>query len=198
MELEELKNTWQELSKKIENAELYNKQLTMKMLHRNTYSTVEKMEKFESFFLIISVIFAGLMGVALIVNYNSVFKSETIVTFLSLFILSAFWQIYAITMLNGIKYSSSPTMELIEKVVKYKIRTKWRIIVGMILLIPFFAIVIYFQKEMLNTSISVSAIIGGTIGLVIGIKADIEHFRNINKLLKDLEEIKELKLPASA
>lgn len=198
MELEELKNTWQELSKKIENAELYNKQLTMKMLRRNTHSTVEKMEKFESFFLIISVIFAGLMGVALVVNDNSVFKNETIVTFLSLFILSAFWQIYAITMLNGIKYSSSPTMELIEKVVKYKIRTKWRIIVGMILLIPFFAIVIYFQKEMLNTSISVSAIIGGTIGLVIGIKADIEHFRNINKLLKDLEEIKELKLPASA
>ena len=47
MELEKLKENWQELSEKIEKRELFNKEVTMNMLKKNAKSSIDKLERYE-------------------------------------------------------------------------------------------------------------------------------------------------------
>ena len=68
MELEKLKENWQELSEKIEKRELFNKEVTMNMLKKNAKSSIDKLERYEFIFLLISFFYAIFLGLALFVN----------------------------------------------------------------------------------------------------------------------------------
>jgi len=60
----------------------------------------------------------------------------------------------------------------------------------MITLIPLFALLIYFQRDMMVKEIWAGMIAGAALGLVIGIRTFMNHWKNINELMADLEEIK--------
>jgi len=76
MELEQLKTSWKELSEKMEKAEIFNRQVTMNMLHRNAKSSAGKLEKYEMIFFVISVLYSGFLGVALALNNSTLIKNR--------------------------------------------------------------------------------------------------------------------------
>ena len=190
MELEQLKTSWKELSEKMEKAEIFNRQVTMNMLHRNAKSSAGKLEKYEMIFFVISVLYSGFLGVALALNENTLIKNESIIVCLVLFILAAIWQGYKLIILQQVRFDSCTTLELLTRVTKYKLLTKGRLIAGMITLIPLFALLIYFQRDMMVKELWIGMITGAVLGLVIGIRTFMNHWKNINELLTDLEEIK--------
>lgn len=190
MELEQLKTSWKELSEKMEKAEIFNRQVTMNMLHRNAKSSAGKLEKYEMIFFVISVLYSGFLGVALALNNSTLIKNESIIVCLVLFILAAIWQGYKLIILQKIRFDSCTTIELLTRVTKYKLLTKGRLIAGMITLIPLFALLIYFQRDMMVKELWIGMITGASLGLVIGIRTFMNHWKNINELMADLEEIK--------
>lgn len=190
MELEQLKTSWKELSEKMEKAEIFNRQVTMNMLRRNAKSTAGKLEKYEMIFFVISVLYSGFLGVALALNESTRIKNESIIVCLVVFVLAAIWQGYKLIILQQIRFDSCTTLELLTRVTKYKLLTKGRLIAGMITLIPLFALLIYFQRDMMVKELWIGMITGAALGLVIGIRTFMKHWKNINELLTDLEEIK--------
>lgn len=190
MELEQLKTSWKELSEKMEKAEIFNRQVTMNMLRRNAKSTAGKLEKYEMIFFVISVLYSGFLGVALALNESTRIKNESIIVCLVVFVLAAIWQGYKLIILQQIRFDSCTTLELLTRVTKYKLLTKGRLIAGMITLIPLFALLIYFQRDMMVKELWIGMITGAALGLVIGIRTFMNHWKNINELLTDLEEIK--------
>lgn len=190
MELEQLKTSWKELSEKMEKAEIFNRQVTMNMLRRNAKSTAGKLEKYEMIFFVISVLYSGFLGVALALNESTRIKNESIIVCLVVFVLAAIWQGYKLIILQQIRFDRCTTLELLTRVTKYKLLTKGRLIAGMITLIPLFALLIYFQRDMMVKELWIGMITGAALGLVIGIRTFMKHWKNINELLTDLEEIK--------
>jgi len=190
MELEQLKTSWKELSEKMEKAEIFNRQVTMNMLRRNAKSSAGKLEKYEMIFFVISVLYSGFLGVALALNESTLIKNESIIVCLVVFILAAIWQGYKLIILQQVKFDSCTILELLTRVTRYKLLTKGRLIAGMITLIPVFALLIYFQRDMMVKELWIGMIAGAALGLVIGIRTFLNHWKNINELLTDLEEIK--------
>lgn len=190
MELEQLKTSWKELSVKMEKAEIFNRKVTMNMLRRNAKSSAGKLEKYEMIFFVISVLYTGFLGVALTLNKSTLIKNESIIVCIAVFILAAIWQGYKLIILQQIKFDRCSTIELLSRVTKYKLLTKGRLIAGMIMLIPVFALLIYFQRDMMVKELWIGMIAGAALGLVIGIRTFMNHWKNINELMTDLEEIK--------
>ena len=174
----------------MEKAEIFNRQVTMNMLRRNAKSSAGKLEKYEMIFFVISVLYSGFLGVALALNESTLIKNESIIVCLVVFILAAIWQGYKLIILQQVKFDSCTILELLTRVTRYKLLTKGRLIAGMITLIPVFALLIYFQRDMMVKELWIGMIAGAALGLVIGIRTFLNHWKNINELLTDLEEIK--------
>lgn len=190
MELEQLKRDWQQLSEKIEKSELFNKELTMNMLKKNAKSTVNKLERYEFLFLIISVMYTIFLALALFVNDERLIVNESIWASIAIFVIAGGWQAFKLVLLQQMRFDSCSTIEMMNRVTRYKILTKARLYWGMSLLIPFFAIVMYFQRDIFTPELMVVMAIGGALGAVIGLSAYRKHWKNIDELLSDLKEIK--------
>jgi len=190
MELEQLKKDWQEMSEKIEKSELFNKELTMNMLKKNAKSSVNKLERYELIFLIISVMYAIFLSFALFVNDERLILNESIWACIALFVVAGGWQAFKLILLHKMRFDTCSTIEIMNRVTRYKILTKARLYWGMSLLIPFFAIVMYFQRDIFTPELMVAMAIGGALGAVIGLSAYRKHWKNIDELLSDLKEIK--------
>ena len=190
MELEQLKKDWQEMSEKIEKSELFNKELTMNMLKKNAKSSVNKLEKYEFLFLIISVMYTIFLSFALFVNDERLIVNESIWASIAIFVIAGGWQAFKLILLQKMRFDTCSTIEIMNRVTRYKILTKARLYWGMSLLIPFFAIVMYFQRDIFTPELMVAMVIGGALGAVIGLSAYRKHWKNIDELLSDLKEIK--------
>ncbi|MDD4058878.1 MAG: hypothetical protein PHO95_08295 [Bacteroidales bacterium] len=190
MELEQLKKDWQEMSEKIEKSELFNKELTMNMLKKNAKSSVNKLEKYEFLFLIISVMYTIFLSFALFVNDERLIVNESIWASIAIFVIAGGWQAFKLILLQKMRFDTCSTIEIMNRVTRYKILTKARLYWGMSLLIPFFAIVMYFQRDIFTPELMVAMAIGGALGAVIGLSAYRKHWKNIDELLSDLKEIK--------
>jgi uncharacterized membrane protein (DUF485 family) len=68
--------------------------------------------------------------------------------------------------------------------------TQARFVAGMVLLIPTIILLVNFQRDMLTREMIVGMVVGGTFGLLIGIRAFLMHWKNIDELIYDLKEIK--------
>ena len=190
MELEQLKRDWQQLSEKIEKSELFNKELTMNMLKKNAKSSVNKLERYELIFLIISVMYAIFLSFALFVNDERLIVNESIWACIALFVVAGGWQAFKLILLHKMRLDTCSTIEMMEKVTRYKILTKARLYWGMSLLIPFFGMVFYFQKDIFTPELMIAMAAGAILGAVIGLSTFYKHWKNINDLLSDLKEIK--------
>lgn len=190
MELEQLKRDWQQLSEKIEKSEFFNKELTMNMLKKNAKSSVNKLERYELIFLIISVMYAIFLSFALFVNDERLIVNESIWACIALFVVAGGWQAFKLILLHKMRLDTCSTIEMMEKVTRYKILTKARLYWGMSLLIPFFGMVFYFQKDIFTPELMIAMAAGAILGAVIGLSTFYKHWKNINDLLSDLKEIK--------
>ncbi len=190
MELDEIKTNWQELSRRVEKSELFNRKVIMNMLRRNADSSLGRIERYEYFFLIISALVSVLFGVLLSLNDQRVVKNESIVVCLSIMVFAAFWQVYKIRMLNKLNYETCTTLELIERSTRFRVATLMRLIIGMILLIPSVGLIIYFQRDLFPPEMFAGVAFGGVLGLIIGLKAFFFHWKSINSLISDLKELK--------
>lgn len=191
MELEDIKANWQEISNKLEKSEALNKTIIVNLAKKSVRSTKEKLERFEYFFLILSLICIAfnIMGIA--VTDGIAIKYGSLCVFLSVFVLAAVWQGYKIHLLHKIDNERCTMVELIERTTRFKFLTQARVIVGMILLIPILALIIYLQREMLTSDMLWGALIGGLTGALMGLRATAKHWKNINNLLADLKELGE-------
>lgn len=190
MELDQLKANWQELSKKMENSEIFNRQVTINMLKRNANSSIGKLERFEYFFLALCVILAGLYSTLLALNEGTTFKNESIIVVIAVFVIAGIWQAYKIYLLGKIKYESCSTMELLKKASEFKLMTQARFIAGMVLMVPTIILLVHYQREMLTDEMIMGMVAGGTIGLVFGFRAFLTQWKSVDELILDLKEIK--------
>jgi uncharacterized membrane protein YhaH (DUF805 family) len=190
MELDQLKANWQELSKKMENSEIFNRQVTINMLKRNADSSIGKLERFEYFFLALCVILTGLYSTLLAINEGTTFKNESIIVVIAVFVIAGIWQTYKIYLLGKIKYESCTTVDLLKRASEFKLMTKVRFIAGMALLIPAIILLVNFQRDMLTREIIIGVVAGGSFGLIIGFRAFLMQWRNIDELICDLKEIR--------
>lgn len=190
MELDQLKANWQELSKKMENSEIFNRQVTINMLKRNADSSIGKLERFEFFFLALCVILAGLYSTLLAINEGTIFKNESIMVIIAVFVIAGIWQGYKIYLLGKIKYDSCTTVDLLKRASEFKLMTQARFVVGMVLFIPTIILLVYFQKHMLTREMIVGMVVGGTFGLLIGFRAFLMQWKSIDELIFDLKEIR--------
>ena len=190
MELDQLKANWQELSKKMENSEIFNRQVTINMLKRNADSSIGKLERFEYFFLALCVVLTGLFSTLLAINDESIFKNESILVTIGVFVLAGIWQAYKIYLLGKIKYESCTTVDLLKRASEFKLMTQARFVVGMVLLIPTIILLVNFQRDMLTREMIVGMVVGGTFGLLIGFRAFLMQWKSIDELIFDLKEIK--------
>ncbi len=190
MELEKLKENWQELSEKIEKRELFNKEVTMNMLKKNAKSSIDKLERYEFIFLLISVFYAIFLGLALFVNEERLIVNESIWACIALFVVAGGWQAFKLILLQKMRLDSCSTIEMLERVTRYKILTKARLYWGMSLLIPFFGVVFYFQKDIFTPELIIVMAAGAILGIIIGLSSFYKHWKNIDELLSDLKEIK--------
>ena len=190
MELEKLKENWQELSEKIEKRELFNKEVTMKMLKKNAKSSIDKLERYEFIFLLISVFYAIFLGLALFVNEERLIVNESIWACIALFVVAGGWQAFKLILLQKMRLDSCSTIEMLERVTRYKILTKARLYWGMSLLIPFFGVVFYFQKDIFTPELIIVMAAGAILGIIIGLSSFYKHWKNIDDLLSDLKDIK--------
>lgn len=190
MELDQLKANWQELSKKMENSEIFNRQVTINMLKRNADSSIGKLERFEFFFLALCVVLTGLFSTLLAINDESIFKNESILVTIGVFVLAGIWQAYKIYLLGKIKYESCTTVDLLKRASEFKLMTQARFVVGMVLFIPTIILLVNFQRDMLTREMIVGMVVGGTFGLLIGFRAFLMQWKSIDELIFDLKEIK--------
>ncbi|PKO99435.1 MAG: hypothetical protein CVU13_04995 [Bacteroidetes bacterium HGW-Bacteroidetes-8] len=190
MELDEIKTNWQELSRRVEKSEIFNRKVIMNMLRRNADSSLGRIERYEYFFLIISALVSVLFAVLLSLNDQRIVKNESIVVCLSIMVIAAIWQGYKIWMLNKLNYETCTTLELIERGTRFRVATLMRLIVGMLLLIPSVGLIIYFQRDLFPPEMFAGVAFGGVLGLIIGLKAFFFHWKSINSLISDLKEMK--------
>lgn len=192
MEFDEIRQKWARLEKRVEYLELQNKELMMKGLRNNYTDSLGKMKKYELFFFILSFVFAILYTFFAIFVESPVLNIETSVLFIVVFYLAGAWQGYKLYLIRQLDFSTDSVIDLALKVTRYKLLTKIRLVVGMFLIVPFFVLFFYFQRDIIETPMIISSLIGGLIGLVVGIKAELAHLKNINTLIVSIDELREI------
>ncbi|MEZ7884095.1 hypothetical protein SDC9_95849 [bioreactor metagenome] len=192
MEFDEIRQKWARLEKRVEYLELQNKELMMKGLRNNYTDSLGKMKKYELFFFILSFVFAILYTFFAIFVESPVLNIETSVLFIVVFYLAGAWQGYKLYLIRQLDFSTDSVIDLALKVTRYKLLTKIRLVVGMFLIVPFFVLFFYFQRDIIETPMIISSLIGGLIGLVVGIKAELAHLKNINTLIVSIDELRKI------
>ena len=189
MDLDQLKENWQQLSQRVEKYEILNKQTAMNMLRRNTASTTAKMERFEFVFFAISIVYTAFLSIMLFINDESLVKNESIVVCLAVFVLAGAWQLYKLILLQKMRVDSCTVIEMQRMALRYRVVTQARFFVGMVTLIPVLILLAYFQQDMMSREIMFAMAVGAVIGLVIGLRAFMSLWKNINNLITDLKEL---------
>lgn len=192
MEFDEIRQKWARLEKRVEYLELQNKELMMKGLRNNYTDSLGKMKKYELFFFILSFVFAILYTFFAIFVESTVLNIETSVLFIVVFYLAGAWQGYKLYLIRQLDFSTDSVIDLALKVTRYKLLTKIRLVVGMFLIVPFFVLFFNFQRDIIETPMIISSLIGGLIGLVVGIKAELAHLKNINTLIVSIDELRKI------
>lgn len=192
MEFDEIRQKWARLEKRVEYLELQNKELMMKGLRNNYTDSLGKMKKYELFFFILSFVFAILYTFFAIFVESPVLNIETSVLFIVVFYLAGAWQGYKLYLIRQLDFSTDSVIDLALKVTRYKLLTKIRLVVGMFLIVPFFVLFFYFQRDIIETPMIISSLIGGLIGLVVGIKAELAHLKNINTMIVSIDELRKI------
>ena len=113
--------------------------------------------------------------------------------FSGLFLLAAIWQVYKIVLLRKMKMDAFSTTELLQKSLKFKIITRLRTIIGLLLMIPFFVIFFMLNPRLMQPTILAVMGVGVVVGLIIGLTDYFRNQKDIDKLINCYKDIHELK-----
>jgi hypothetical protein len=186
MELDEIKTVWNELNNRLEKTEILNKRLITDMLTSRQQSAKDKLMKYEVSFFIFSLVFTLLTWIEYLMG---IFSLPTSLLFGFVFIASAFWQVYKIYLLRQMKIDIRSTAELLQKAIRFKVITRMRTVVGLIMLIPIFALIFILDKSFNTAPMIVAVCVGGGIGLVIGLILFFRNLKDIDSLVKSYKDI---------
>ena len=188
MELDEIKKSWSELNQRLEKTEVLNKRLINEMLNTRHQSAKDKLMRFEVVFLILCIVFSGFV---MAMFFAAVYSVSMVILMETVFILCGIWQVYKIYLLNRMQIDTCSTTELLQKAIRYKVLTRMRTVVGLILIVPLFVLMVMFDKNLNNTAAITGVIVGGSIGLGIGLLLFFKKMKDIDSLIKSYKDLKD-------
>ena len=186
MELEEIKSAWKDLNDRLEKAEAFNKRIMEEMLNSRHQSAKEKLMKYERFYLVVSLLSIGMFTVF---YYAGVYPFGLTMLMNVVMLLAAVLQIYKIHLLRQMDFSRCSTSELLAKAIRFKVITRMRTIIGMILLLPILVFMFILNRDLLKPEFIVGMVVAIAVGLVIGLTSFFRNLKDIDKLVKSYKEI---------
>jgi O-antigen/teichoic acid export membrane protein len=188
MELDEIKKSWSELNQRLEKTEVLNKRLINEMLNTRHQSAKDKLMRFEVAFLILCIFFTGFTVVTWFAGFYAL---SSIIILSSIFVSCGLWQVYKIVLLNRMHIDTCSTTELLQKAIRYKVITRMRTVVGLILIVPLFVLLVVLDKNLNNTAAITGVIVGACVGLSIGLLLFFKKMKDIDSLIKSYKDLKE-------
>ncbi|GAT63983.1 hypothetical protein [Paludibacter jiangxiensis] len=188
MELDEIKNSWNELNQRLEKTEVLNKRLINEMLNTRHQSAKDKLMRFEVAFLILCIVFSGFV---MTLFFTGVYSVSMVILMEAVFILCGIWQVYKIYLLNRMQIDTCSTTELLQKAIRYKVLTRMRTVVGLIAIIPILVLFVLFNKGLHNTAEMTGFIVGAGVGLSIGLLLFFKKMKDIDSLIKSYKDLKD-------
>lgn len=184
MELEEIKSAWKDLNDRLEKAEAFNKRIMEDMLNSRHQSAKEKLMKYERFYLVVSLLCIGMFTV---IYYAGAYPLGFTLVMNVVLLLAAVWQVYKIHLLRQMDITQCSTSELLAKAVRFKVITKMRTVVGMVLLLPILAFMFILNRDFLKPEIMIAMVVGIAVGLVIGLTSFFRNLKDIDRLVKSVK-----------
>lgn len=189
MELDEIKAAWSELNIRLEKSEALNRRMLADMLETRQQSAKDKLMKYEVFFLVLCIVSATMIVPAYLAGVYSLPVSAI---FEAVFVFAGLWQVYKIVLLRRMSIAQCTTTDLIQKAIRFKVVTRMRTVVGLLLLIPIIVVIcLYDVKEPVAVYIGMG--IGGVIGLTIGLVLFFRNLKDIDSLIKSYKDIRDFR-----
>jgi len=190
MEIDEIKSIWSDMNARLEKNESLNKKILNEIMDNRHQTAKEKLMKYEVRYLILSTVFSLITP---LYYFSGIFSLVGCVLFAGLFVVAALWQVYKIVLLREMKMDVVSTTELLQKSLKFKIITRLRTIIGLSLVIPFFAVFLMVSPQLIKPEIMVGMGVGLVVGLIIGLTDYFRNQKDIDKLINCYKDIHELK-----
>ena len=190
MEIDEIKSIWTDMNARLEKSESLNKKILNEIMDNRHQTAKVKLMKYEVRYLILSAAFSLITP---FYYYGGIFSLVGCIMFAGLFVLAALWQVYKIVLLRKMKMDVVSTTELLQKSLKFKIITRLRTIIGLSLMIPFFAILLMTNPQLIKPAILTGMGVGLVVGLIIGLTDYFRNQKDIDKLINCYKDIHELK-----
>lgn len=176
-----MKSIWKDMNTRLEKTEALNKKLLDEIMDNRHQSAKAKLMKYEVVYLVLSILCSTLTP---LYYFAGVFSVTACIMFFSLFFLSALWQVYKIQLLKKMEMDAHSTTELLQKAIKFKVITRLRTVVGLILMIPFLTAFMLLSPGLMKPEILVAMGVGVVVGLVIGLSDYFKNQKDIDKLIK--------------
>lgn len=190
MELEDLKQHWQLLNKRLEATEVLNQKLIQQMLVERTNTTFNKIYKTEmkGLLLAISLIPINCLIYAVAYSYTPVIWFITLNTFL---LLTSIWQIIKVSLLKQFDIENQNIYELSKIIIQYKKWIQGETISAIPLAFILSSIWLYYYFNTLTPLLLSLIVIIIATGIIFGFFVSSytsKNIRNIHKSLNDLED----------
>lgn len=184
MELDEIKAAWNDLNLRLEKSEALNRRMLAGMLENRQQSAKDKLMKYEVFFLVLCI-FSGILLIP--AWLGGLYSPIVSAVFECVFVVAAIWQVYKIILLRRMSIERCSTTDLIQKAIRFKVVTRMRTVVGLIMLIPIVLIICLFDvKE--SMPVYIGMCVGGVIGLTIGLVLFFRNLKDIDSLIKSYKD----------
>ena len=190
MEIDEIKSIWKEMNTRLEKSESLNIKILNEIMDNRHQTAKDKLMKYEVIYLVLSVVFSLISP---LYYYGGIFSLAGSMMFCGLFVFAALWQVYKIILLQKMKMDMFSTTELLQKALRFKIITRMRTIIGLLSMIPFFAIFLMLSPQLMNPAMLTGMGVGVVVGLIIGLLDYFKNQKDIDKLIKCYKDISELK-----
>ena len=190
MEIDEIKSIWNDMNTRLEKNELLNKKILDEIMDNRHQTAKEKLMKYEVRYLVLSAAFSLITP---FYYYSGIFPLSGCIMFSAIFVLAALWQVYKIVLLRKMKMDVFSTAELLQQSLKFKIITRLRTVIGLLLMIPFFVVFFILNPRLMEPAILIAMSIGLVVGLFVGLTDYFRNQKDIDKLIncyKDLQELK--------
>jgi hypothetical protein len=145
--------------------------------------------RYEMVFLILCIFFTGF---TMATSFIGFYALSTIIIMSSIFVLCGLWQVYKIVLLNRMHIDTCSTTQLLQQAIRFKVITRMRTVVGLILIVPLFVVMVALDKNLNNTAAIIGVIVGGSVGLGIGLSLFFKNLKDIDSLVKSYKDLKEL------
>ena len=189
MELDDLKATWQDINRRLEKNEIMNRQIIEKMIVSRTSSAYDRLMRYEKRILILCIFCMIYFLWPLILDIFGIY-----VIALAEFILiyCALEQLYKIRLLKKMNLTTDSVYDVISRTLHYQKITMNTMKIGTFIITPVFIIACCFGvlTNPENNFILWSVFAGAILGLILGLSMFNKHKKDINELMKALDDLK--------